>query len=118
MRWLTGTAFSIVLALAGCDLIWPSVRVQIHNSTGSDMLDTRLTIRGQEVFVGQVPSSASRIGVLRPKAESGMTLLFKDGHGRDCQQKVDLYMENRYRGDVELFVLDCQSAKLKGFATR
>ena len=107
----------IIIAVAACDWVSPSVRVHIHNSTGLDILNTRLTIRGQDVLVGSVPSSATRTGVLKPKNESDMTLSFTDGTGRSCRRKVDVYLEYRYRGDLDLFVVGCESMKIEGSVT-
>jgi len=117
MKSLIVSGLVIASALAACDRIWPSVRVHIHNSTGRDMRDTRLTITGHVALVGQVPSSAIRTGVLKPETESGMSLSFKDGQGRNCQQTVDVYLEHRYRGDLDLFVLSCESTRIEGFVT-
>ena len=109
--------FFLVLALGGtaiaCRWLQPALQVEVKNGTGFPMRDTRLKIRGEQASIGTVRPAEYRSARLRPRGETGLMLEFTDPSGHACQKDLDVYLDNGYAGRVDVFVLGCDSAKVK-----
>jgi hypothetical protein len=104
----------VALVLVRCDWLYPPLVVRVQNSTGFAMDETRVSIIGEEALIGRVASAEARTGVLRPKSDSGMELSFKDDSGRVCRQKLDVWVDNGFGGNLDLVALSCQATKVTG----
>jgi hypothetical protein len=118
MRTEGSVLLIVALALVGCEWLYPSLVVRVENSTGVVMEETGVAIVGDASLIGRVSAAEVGTGRLRPKSDSGMVLSFKDGSGRICRQKLDVWVDNGFGGDLRLIVNNCESTKVTGMPGR
>jgi len=113
-KWIF--ALLLILIVEGapaCRWLFLEYQVTIENSSGFPMQNARLRIRGQEAMIDKLSPSERRSVRLRPSGETGLTLEFTDPGGRVCQQDLDVYMDHNLGGYIDVFVLGCNSVKVK-----
>src|SRR3954468_14906630 len=114
MRTEVNVLSIVAVALVGCEWLYPPLVVRVANSTGVVMEETNVTITGDTSIIGRVSAAEVGTGRLRPRSDSGMSLSFKDGHGRICRQKLDVWVDNGFGGDLQLVVNNCESTEITG----
>jgi hypothetical protein len=104
-----------VAAVAGCERwLQKPARVQVRNSTGTDIHGLRLIALGDERAIGDLGRSEMRIAKMRPKGDSGLVLSFTYGAtGQACRQEPDVYLDRMLGGDLEIDLLSCEGGSTK-----
>lgn len=80
------------------------VYVSIRNKTQDVLTDICVTYAGGVVRIAELEPDASSGRHINPSSESDLELVWFDSSGVEQSQKVDVYLEPYYRGDIVVTV--------------
>ncbi len=109
---LSTGVLSCAFALASAAACGPSPVITVVNASGAELGGVELLYSGGKTPVGRLRAAESRTFPIDVRGESDLRLQFLDARGHD--EKIDVYIENGYRGSLTIAVQPNLKVRWKG----